>query len=251
MEYKAEKKNFNARIAPDDVELLNEFIRIYQTNYPENELQTDREVFGALLESAISRKKPIEVSRKEDIEKINSLQLENENLKSAVNSLQTENENLKQAVNSLQADFTSISGNESQLQEHAKKLENQLSTSLENLQQLFAENEVLRANQKTVRLVPDNEITILLNDFQLSLLRAYLQNKEVVQLFRQANRKGELNGMLDIIDSPEEKQNIANLLTTTFIGSAYQKVLKPILTPERINLAFKTFKAKHHEPSTN
>jgi len=200
-----DKKQFTTRISADIIELINEFIEVYEQQYGVN-LDSDRKVFEALIESALSKKKPIEVSKTEDIQEIEMLkkELENELIKS--DTLKRVNVDLENHVSALKTEL--------------KQAENKAQTLVK---------------------IEENQIIVSLSKFHKKLINTYLLNKEIISEFNKMNRSGELDGVFDRIDRENKSENISNLLTTVFVGSTAGKVLKPVLSKKQIENEIKKY----------
>lgn len=193
-----DKKQFTTRLSVDVIEITNEFIEVYENQYGVN-LDSDRKVYDALVESALSKKKPVEVSKQSDIDKIESLLNELEQKKTAIDELIVNNKTLETNVYELQTEL--------------KQSENRAQTLVK---------------------LDENQLIVNLSAFHRKLINTYLSNKDIISDFAKMNRNGELSGVFDRIDSENKSENIAHLLTSVFVGSAAGKVLKPVLSKKQI-----------------
>jgi len=247
MKLDASKPNYAIRLTADDLELFNEFIALHEES-TEKELPNIRVAIMAAVESALSKKKPIEVSRKEDLQTIANLTAEVENLKNSNENylhqnslLRSENTNLQAENERLQsdyelrttdyniatADFTELRTENTQLQQNV----NELKTYIQLLQ-----------DQPKTSKTAENEVVVQLNDFQMHLFNTLLANRTLAEKLRKQNDNGKLSGLIDVIDTPDRKQNLANLLTTATVGSAAGRIFYPVVSRSDIQKAFVLFK---------
>lgn len=205
MKLTEDKKQFTTRISTDIIEMTNEFIQVYEELYGVT-LDSDRKIFEALIESALSRKKPVEVSKAEDIKEIERLNNELGNCLKTNEVITREISNCENLINELKTDL--------------KQAENKAQTLVK---------------------LDENQVIITLSKFHKKLINTYLTNKEIVSEFTKMNRNGLLNGVFDKIDYENKTENISNLLTGVFVGSSAGKVLKPILSKKQIETEIKNY----------
>lgn len=234
------KQNFNSRLNP---EIITDIERLAELHFDitGEEIVSDKMLLETALDNALSKRKPVEVSKKQDLERIDFLEKEKEKLHNELEQLK----NAHQVNTSmLEADLAELQHENARLQT-ATDLVNEATAEKTILLQRIAslENAQTQAqNQNT----DDNTVVVRLNAFQKGLVDAYLQNAEIVRLFERANRGGKANGMQDLINTPDYNQNKANLLTTVFVGNAFGSQLKRIFSSTELNKAFNNWRAAHN-----
>ena len=163
--YTPDKKNLAVRLTPDDIELINEFLDFYQSQNDE-EIKGDRQLFTVILESALSRKKPKEISKKEDLQEI-------EKLKNTI--IETDKSYLDKLT---QKEKELIVLQESYNVEHETNVElkNQI-TTLEQLLKQSSEEIVKRHELK------ENQLIITLNALQLQYIQRACKQKSIIKYY--------------------------------------------------------------------
>ena len=207
-----DKKQFTTRISTDVIEIANEFIEVYEEQYGVN-LSSDRKILEALIESALSKKKPVEKSMKTDLEEI-------ENLKTFVLQLKTKLENSENKLTEAKIRITELVASQLNAESKVVELSNKVSSRIK---------------------LDDNQVIVTLSQFHQKLVNTYLKDKKTVLLFEEMNKGGKLNGVFDKINCENNNENIANFLTSILVGSAANKVLRPILTKKTIENEIKNY----------
>lgn len=227
-----EKKSLSLRLTDETRKQLNRLANMFDYN-PED--YSDRDLIEKICGVAEKNQRPTE-----------EIKAHNAALSKAAIDEKTKNEQLQNEIKALKK----INEVSAVINEDAEKLaieHEQIKKDLEianqqleaSQQQLEASNQQLAtSNQQlaTSRLT-DNQVVVTLNDFFQEIINAYLDNEEIKISFEKSNQNGKYNGILDKINTPNRKTNIANLLTTTFIASVKGKVLKPIFSSKIIKNA--------------
>ena len=88
------KQNLAARLTEDDSELINDLLTSLGVDTP----KTDRMLIMLAVETALSKKKPVEVSKPEDIAKIEQLTKLTESLNLKIDDMQVKLDNVQPEI---------------------------------------------------------------------------------------------------------------------------------------------------------
>jgi len=201
--FSSDKKNFGVRITGDDIELMNEFAAAFNDNSDE-EIKSDRQFFTVLLESAISRKKPREVSKKEDVELIEFLKAENSSLRSQNETLSNDCISASDELNECKKQLTANL-------ESANEDRNAYENLINSLRKEVSELKTLQSKAPA-----DNEIRLLLTPFYSQLLDAMLASKELVAGIEKYKDKTPLIS----VSANNPKESKINLILNSIVCAA-------------------------------
>ena len=73
---------------------------------------------------------------------------------------------------------------------------------------------------------PDFNISGKLSSFHRTLISLFINKTQIINDFSDMNKNGKLNGVFNPINTDNEEENILNLLTGVFTGSANGLILK-------------------------
>ena len=221
-EYKF-KKNLTVHLGEEIKEELSEFMLLTGREY-----QFDSEILRELMDAAFSRKKPKEVEKPENIAKIKELIAQVKGLQDVNATFTTDVNELKEANDELIGNIDDLKDINAELSAKVNELQNTNTNLSDKVNGLQNVNANLTENQYIVELSP----------FRKELFTKYLKSKEAIAIFSKNNQNGKADGMADIINTDNERANMANFLTTVATGSAYGKVLINLFSKEQINTAF-------------
>jgi hypothetical protein len=188
-----DKPILSIRLIPDDHELIQEFLSIHE-NSSNEKIEKPRELFIALLETAISRKKPIEVSKESDVKEIKKLKEELirfEKLESDYNERieKIESENKEKSSKLTKENEVLLSEN----QKYKKDIE-QLSLLIKDKNEIIDSKVDLKENEYLISLTP----------VQKAYLLFACKQKNIQSFFIENNKNGKLNGLIDKLETIDD-----------------------------------------------
>ena len=244
---KEDKTSITVRLRRDDIQDLNELLANLEGEGVDP--KTDREIFTEVIKAGLSRKKPVEVSKKEDQERIKQLEEQNQELQNkleeqnqAQKSYEEKNQELQTELENLRAGRENTQAEKQKLSEAYKELKNALSEKETEVSELKTEKERIENENNDLK----SKIIVSPNMFERQLIHNVLQSK-TVQKINDARPK--VKNFLTYIDpeAAENEQAAALLLNALKIHAINNKMSMPYSAKKFWNnyLSYLNYLKKH------
>ena len=81
------------------------------------------------------------------------------------------------------------------------------------------------------------------SSIQKNIIDRYVKDSNTIDFIKKLNKNGVYDGLFDVIDTNDEKTNIANFCKVVVFANIYNGTMpNNILTKKQINTAFEKFK---------
>lgn len=213
---------------PEDINKFSEFIELaIQTALDNSDhLEKKNEELKRISQNLRDNAEEDKAKIKELYQRIEKLEEEKEDdlvKEERINLIKQENEELKIKIEDQAVLIT----------EKVELIEN----LHKNIAVITEQNQNLNDENNSKISLKDNQVIVTLNSFQKQLFDKFIKNQKVIEIFERQNQNGKLDGISDIINTGDYKKDIANFMTTVCIGSAGNKVLEKLFTPQQLNSA--------------
>jgi hypothetical protein len=89
---------------------------------------------------------------------------------------------------------------------------------------------------------PEFKLSDKLSNFHKQLIDQFINNSDIIKDFSEMNKNGKLNGVFNPINTEDYEENILNLLTGVFTGSANHMILKKgVISRDQLKKSIKNY----------